>query len=519
MRKLAVDVVVIGGGATGAGVIRDVAMRGYKAVLVDRVDLGQGTTGRYHGLLHSGGRYVVSDPRSATECAEENAILTRIQADAIETTGGLFVVAPEDDLEFSDRFLVGATATKVPAREISVAEALRREPRLNPGIKRAFEVQDGSVDGWQMVWGAARSAISYGAEVLTYHRVTSIVRDGDRVSAVMCRDEKHGEDVQIDCTFVINCAGAWAGQIAGMAGCHDVEVVPGRGIMIAMNHRLVNTVVNRCIYPADGDILVPVHTVCIIGTTDVKVSDPDRLEIPPLEVQEMLDAGEILVPGFRQARAVHAWAGARPLVKDTRVAATDTRHMSRGMSILDHSERDGLKGLLTISGGKLTTYRLMAEHVVDEMCAQLGETRACRTAEETVPGSESGKTYVVTHRLHEREHDRLDDQILCECELMSRKMFVDALRRAAQGELRRPPPPVAPGHGTLPGRILLDARHRRRSGVGPRRRGAGHRPAPAVPQEPLDRVVADPVRRPGQTDGAGRLDLPGDARCGPPAAT
>ena len=122
------DVVVIGGGATGAGVVRDVAMRGYRTILLERGDLAQGTTGRYHGLLHSGGRYVVSDPRSATECAEENVILTRIHADAVETTGGLFVSTPGDDPEFPDRFLAGATDSKVPAQEISIAEALRREP-------------------------------------------------------------------------------------------------------------------------------------------------------------------------------------------------------------------------------------------------------------------------------------------------------------------------------------------------------------------------------------------------------
>ncbi|MGB7963069.1 MAG: FAD-dependent oxidoreductase, partial [Propionicimonas sp.] len=130
MRKLAVDVVVVGGGSTGAGVVRDVAMRGYSTVLLDRADLGQGTTGRFHGLLHSGGRYVVSDPLSATECADENAILTRIQASAIERTGGYFVTAPGDDPAFADKFLAGAAATGVPAQEISVADALRAEPRL-----------------------------------------------------------------------------------------------------------------------------------------------------------------------------------------------------------------------------------------------------------------------------------------------------------------------------------------------------------------------------------------------------
>ncbi|MDN5977499.1 anaerobic glycerol-3-phosphate dehydrogenase subunit GlpA [Acidipropionibacterium jensenii] len=443
MRTMDADVVVIGGGATGAGVVRDVAMRGYSAVLLDKADLGQGTTGRYHGLLHSGGRYVVSDPESATECAEENEIVTRIHADAVEKTGGLFVVTPDDPMEFSDQWTEGATKAKVPWTEISVAEALRREPRLNPGLKRAFAVQDGTVDGWQMVWGAAHSAEDHGAQVLTYTEVTEIIREGDQVTAVVAHDLKKDEQVRISTRFVINTAGPWAGRIADLVGCHDVEVVPGRGIMIAMNHRLVNTVVNRCIYPADGDILVPVHTVSIIGTTDVKADDPQRLAVPRNEVQQMLDSGEALIPGFRDSRAVHAWAGARPLFKDKRVAATDTRHMSRGMSILDHGTRDGVQGIVSIIGGKLTTYRLMAKNVVDVMCEQLGDDRPCTTDKEAVPGSTEGHTYVITHRLHDNEVARakhlettpnktpsraaIDDQIICECELMSRKMLTDLL--------------------------------------------------------------------------------------------
>lgn len=459
MRTMDADVVVIGGGATGAGVVRDVAMRGYRAVLLDKADLGQGTTGRYHGLLHSGGRYVVSDPGSATECAEENEIVTRIHADAVEKTGGLFVVTPEDDLEFSDQWVEGAKKSKVPFEEISTAQALRREPRLNPGIKRAFAVQDGSVDGWQMVWGAAHSAIEYGAKVMTYTAVTEIIREGDQITAVVAHDLKHDEQIRIDCKFVINTAGPWAGRIAELVGCYDVDVVPGRGIMIAMNHRLVNTVVNRCIYPADGDILVPVHTVSIIGTTDIKADDPERLAIPRNEVQQMLDSGEALVPGFRDARAVHAWAGARPLFKDKRVSATDTRHMSRGMSVLDHGSRDGVNGIVSIIGGKLTTYRLMAKNVVDVMCEQLGDDRPCRTADEAVPGSTVGKNYLITHRLGENEERRagtglvrggdpktvpsskkIDNQVICECELMSRKMFTDLLAEqpdATFDDLRR----------------------------------------------------------------------------------
>lgn len=427
VRTLQADVVVVGGGATGTGCARDAAMRGYSVILVDRADIGQGTSGRYHGLLHSGGRYVVSDPHSATECAIERDVVAKIHPGAVEETGGLFVATPGDPLDFTDKFAVGAKESGVWAEEITPAQALALEPRLNPGITRAFKVKDGTVDGWQMMWGAARSAREYGATILTYTTVTNIeTRDG-QVSAVVC-EGPDGEPVRIDTSFVLNAAGPWSGRIAEMAGCPDVEVVAGRGIMIAMNHRLVNRVVNRCIYPADGDILVPVHTVSIIGTTDKKVDDADRLAIPYDEVQQMLDAGEALIPGFRNQRAVHAWAGARPLVKDKRVAAGDTRHMSRGMSILDHADRDGVRGLITISGGKLTTYRLMAKNAVDEMERQLGTSHPCRTADEAVPdGSDEGHTYLVTHRLAEREIDRLDDPVICECELMTKSMFVDLL--------------------------------------------------------------------------------------------
>jgi glycerol-3-phosphate dehydrogenase len=427
MRTLDTDVLVIGGGATGAGVLRDAALRGYRATLVERVDLGQGTTGRFHGLLHSGGRYVVTDPQSATECAHETAIITRIAGEAVEATGGLFVTTPDDDPDYADTFVAACGATGVPVEEIPVAEALRREPRLNSGITRAFAVRDASVDAWRLIWGNVRSAEEYGAQVLTYHWVTEVLREGDRVSGVICHDGVAGADLRIDAGFVINAAGVWAGQLAELAGCPGVEVVPGRGIMIAMNHRLVNTVVNRCDRPGDGDILVPIRTVCVIGTTDEKADSPDDLAIPRDEVQQMLDAGEVLVPGFRRARALHAWAGARPLVRDTRVAADDTRHMSRGMAVIDHAERDGVAGFLTITGGKATTFRLMAEHIVDAMCTARDDPRPCRTAEEELPGSRDGRTIAIGERLAAREADRLDDQIICECELMSRRMLEEVL--------------------------------------------------------------------------------------------
>jgi glycerol-3-phosphate dehydrogenase len=424
--SLETEVLVIGGGSTGAGVVRDAAMRGFKTVLVERRDLADGTTGRYHGLLHSGGRYAVKDPLAAEECVAENAILRRIASDCIENTGGLFVSTPWDDPAFGDTFLEGCRATGVPVQEIPVAEVLRREPRLHSGISRAFAVPDAALDPWKLVWGCARSAQQHGAEILLYHRVVALERDGRRVTGAVLRNELTGEELRMRAEIVVNAAGAWAGQIAELAGGR-VNVLPGKGIMIAMNHRLVNTVINRCKPPADGDIIVPIRTVSVIGTTDSKVADPDDLEVTQSEIDEMLDEGEKLAPGFREARALRVWAGARPLFSAEEVA--DTREVSRSHALIDHRERDGVEGLVTITGGKTTTFRLMAEVAVDAACAQLGVDRPCRTHEEPLPDSEDGRFYELGSRLRAREPRPKPEEIICECELITRERLEQAMER------------------------------------------------------------------------------------------
>lgn len=421
--KLSYDIVVIGGGVTGVGIARDAAMRGFSVALLERADLAQGTSARYHGLLHSGGRYVVTDPKSATECAAENATLRRIHPDAVEETGGLFVSVDGDDEEWPERFIQGGQATGVEIEEISPTQARQCEPRLNPRISRAFQVADASVDAWALVWGAAASARGYGARIMPYTEVVAIHQDGSRVTGVRAYDSKNETTYDIECRFVLNAAGPWAGCVAALADCTDIEVVPGRGVMIAMNHRLTERVINRCVRPGDGDIIVPAHTVSIIGTTDTRAENPDRLGIPADDVQKMLSAGEELIPDFRTARPLHVWSGARPLLKDTRVNTDDTRHMSRDMSVHRHD----LKGFITIAGGKLTTYRLMAEKAVDTVCEIAGEEHPCRTASEPVA---TGTPHAVTYRLAQVEQAKkadnpqpVSDPIICECELVTRSMI------------------------------------------------------------------------------------------------
>ncbi len=261
-------VVVIGGGATGVGVLRDLSMRGVAAVLVEARDLAYGTSSRFHGLLHSGGRYAVKDPVSARECIAENAVLRKIARYCVEDTEGFFVRLPEDDAAFEDVWLKACREAGIAAAEISPREALRLEPDLSDKIAAVYRVPDAAVDGFRLCWQNAVSARRYGGRIQTYTEVTGIEQTDGRVSGVRTRHTLTGQTGSIACDFVVSAAGSWVGQIAGLAGI-SVDVRPDRGTLIAFNHRFTSRVINRLRLPADGDIFVPHGSVTILGTTSV----------------------------------------------------------------------------------------------------------------------------------------------------------------------------------------------------------------------------------------------------------
>jgi glycerol-3-phosphate dehydrogenase len=434
MRKIETEVLVIGGGATGTGIARDLAMRGFKTVMVERGDLTQGTSGRYHGLLHAGGRYVIKDPLAAQECIEENMILRRIMPQCIEDTGGFFVVTPWDDPEYAPRFVEGCKKAGIPVEDVPISQMLKEEPLLNPRITHCYRVPDGSADSFIGAKLNAESARQHGALTLPYHQVTQLIRSGSKVTGARCHDLVNDEEVEILADMVVNASGAWAGQIASMVGI-EVEIIPGKGTMVAVNHRVVNTVINRCKIPGDGDIIVPAHTVAVIGTTDIKVKDPDHYSIEPWEIELMLEEGEKLVPGFKDMRMLRAWAGVRPLYQEKvdPNQVKDNRNLTRAYVLLDHETRDGIAGFITITSGKWTTYRKMAEVTVDLVCSKLSVRRECRTALELLPGAQEHGYHTLGMRLKEIEDKKTYGHLLCECELAT---YEDVAQAITQGEAK-----------------------------------------------------------------------------------
>src|SRR5207249_2741880 len=189
----ACDVLVVGGGATGTGLARDLAMRGLRIMLVEQGDLAHGTTGRYHGLLHSGGRYVVRDPPSARDCAAENRILRRVASWCVEDTGGVFCWLEGDPEDYPEQFLAGCSVAGVEVQEIPAATALQREPLLTPRLRRAFLVPDASLQSFELVAGNAASAEEHGAVIKRYTRLAAVSLSGGRVTSVELEDVRTGD--------------------------------------------------------------------------------------------------------------------------------------------------------------------------------------------------------------------------------------------------------------------------------------------------------------------------------------
>jgi len=374
-------VLVIGGGATGVGVARDLALRGVEVTLVDRGALAGGTTGRSHGVLHSGARYAEADPSDAAACLAENRVLREVAPACLDETGGYFLHLDGDDPDYFERKRAACGDLGMDVETLSGAELRERVPEASPAVERALAVPDAVVSPSRLVVANAAAAREAGATIQTHAPVADVrVADG----AVTGVDVGGPFDATITADAVVNATGPWAGQCAALAGV-SVPMRPTRGVMVGVDSPGVGAVLNRCRPPADGDIVVPRGDEAVLGTTSVAVDDPDDFERTDAEVERTVAECAVMCPAVdRPARRTY-W-GVRPLYapdEDDRAG----RAISRGFALLDHAE-EGAAGFLTAVGGKLTTYRRMAEATADRVCERLGVSATCRTADRPLPGAD-----------------------------------------------------------------------------------------------------------------------------------
>ncbi|MBT2948381.1 anaerobic glycerol-3-phosphate dehydrogenase subunit A [Vibrio anguillarum] len=459
------DVVIIGGGATGTGIMRDCALRGIACILLEKDDIASGTTGRNHGLLHSGARYAVTDPESAKECIQENQILKNIARHCVEKTDGLFITLPEDDLAFQSTFIDACAQAGITTEPLSAKEALRLEPHVNPNLVGAVKVPDGTLDPFRLCASNVLDAKEHGARIMNKTIVTSLIRQGDTVLGVRCLQLNTHQQYEIFAKEVINAAGIWGQNICEYADL-NIKMFPAKGSLLILDYRINNLVINRCRKPSDADILVPGDTISLIGTTSehIDYDQIDNLHVTEKEVDILLAEGAKLAPIMANTRVLRAYAGVRPLVSINDDGSG--RNISRGIVLLDHEQRDGLKGLTTITGGKLMTYRLMAEWATDLVAKKLGNNTPCETHTRALPGSNETPKQVkktasiakpvyesALYRHGERAQNFLSDDaksqaVICECEMVTAGEIEYAIKQ-------------------LDVNNLVDLRRRTRLGMGP----------------------------------------------------
>ncbi|WP_435079387.1 FAD-dependent oxidoreductase [Halococcus sp. AFM35] len=377
----ATDVLVVGGGATGTGIARDLALRGVDVTLCERGGLAAGTTGRSHGVLHSGARYADFDAAGARECIAENRILKHIAGACIDDTGGLFVQLESDDPEYFDEKLAACREQDIDATVLTGDEAREAVPALAADTERVIRVPDAVIYPSRLVAATAASARDHGARILPNTPVNDLLCEDGAVVGARVDGADSGE---IRAEHVVNATGAWAERLAALAGI-DVAMRPTSGVMVAIDYDGIEPVLNRCRPPSDGDIVVPHGSQVVLGTTSVEVDDPDDYDTDREEIDRMVNECAAMVPGLDGREVSRAYWGVRPLYAPDEAERSESRSVSRGFFLLDHA-RDGIDGFTSIVGGKLTTHRRMAEAVADHVCEELGVAGACRTDEERLPG-------------------------------------------------------------------------------------------------------------------------------------
>ncbi|HYD09353.1 MAG TPA: glycerol-3-phosphate dehydrogenase/oxidase, partial [Acidimicrobiales bacterium] len=382
------DVVVVGGGITGCGVALDAAARGLSVALVERRDLASGTSSKSSKLVHGGLRYLqqgdvqlVREALKERQRLRENAPhLVRVLPFLIPIFSSDGVVNPKLAGAFKQVLrgydLAGGRRIGKTYEQISADDAVERVRMLRRDrTVGAFVYYDAQTDDARLTLAVARTAIDHGATVLTWAPVVDLLKDdAGRAVGVRVQPVDATEPIDVRATVVVNATGVWSDELRTLdEGADPDSIRPAKGIHITVPWAKVGNDI-ACVFPVPGDkrsiFVVPtadkVHTY--IGTTDTDYDGPlDDPQCTPEDVRYVLDAmNASLEEPLTEADVTGTWAGLRPLVKSA--SSARTADLSRG-----HKVERSTSGIVSIAGGKLTTYRHMAADTVDEVMKAAGK--------------------------------------------------------------------------------------------------------------------------------------------------
>ena len=391
------DVLVVGGGITGCGVLLDAVSRGLRAALIEGDDIAAGTSSRSSGLIHGGLRYLEQFQIGLVrEALRERATLLRIAPHLVRLEPFLFPVyggpwaRPFFGAGLTLYDLLGASADGGFHKHLSVGDTLATVPGLRrKGLRGAFLYHDGQEDDARYAISVVRTARAQGAVAVTRVRALRGIEEGGRIVGCAVRDGLTGSEIDVHAASVIDATGVWTGRADGPFPAGNVRLtLPSRGTHIVVRRDRIPSQYGLTLrIPHRVCFLVPWPDRWVIGTTDHEDNDaPDRPAPTLAEVDEILaNVNGTLDVSLTRRDVVGAFAGLRPLATDPGGAAGSTVKASR-----EHRIRTEPNGLVRISGGKFTTYRLMAAQTVDAALGRVAaKTRPSRTAEVPISGAAS----------------------------------------------------------------------------------------------------------------------------------
>lgn len=380
------DIIIIGGGATGLGVAVDAASRGYATLLLEQHDFAKGTSSRSTKLVHGGVRYLRQGNISLVLEALNERGLMRQNAPHLVTHQAFLV----PNYDWWDGPFYGAglrvydmLAGKLglgPSKRVSKEETIRRIPTLrDTGLKGGVVYYDGQFDDSRLAVNLAQTAAENGGVLLNYMQVTGLMKSGDMVSGVTAVDQESGEELHIHGRVVVNATGVFTDSVLQMDDPDAQKIIrPSQGVHIILDKEFLpgNTAI-MVPQTDDGRVLfaVPWHNKAVVGTTDTPVDAPS-LEPKPLEEEIKFilhHAAKYMSKVPTRADVKSVFAGLRPLVEPG--GGKTTSSIAR-----DHFLVVSPSGLVTITGGKWTTYRKMAQEAVDNAVLIAGlEEKSCVT--------------------------------------------------------------------------------------------------------------------------------------------
>ena len=355
-------------------------------------------------------------------------------AQCIEDTCGLFVAVEGDDENHIADFPNLCSRSGVAAKQLDIKKARELEPVLSEKLIAAYRVGDASIDPFRLTLENISHALELGGRLLLHTGVVGFKKKNGCIRAAILHNQKTGEQILIEADQVVNAAGAWAGEVAALAGGR-IELLYSKGSLLITHNRIARRVINRLRPSSDADILVPGGTVSILGTTSVHIDALDDVRPTIAEIDYIVEAASAMIPVLQTTRYIRAYAGVRPLVGSK--SLDNGRALSRGFALIDHRE-DKLDNFVSIVGGKLTTYRLMAEQTSDLICSRLAVSNPCMTRTQPLPARSANKW--TQPGLAAREWiqgQNSADILLCECEMVSRNT-VDSIIESIHNQKATP---------------------------------------------------------------------------------